>query len=50
MKLKGNEFCEELKSSGYSAEFFKVNVADYENVKENVDKVVAKYGTIDILS
>jgi 3-oxoacyl-[acyl-carrier protein] reductase len=48
-EVKGNAFCEELKGSGYFAEFFKVNVADYENVKENVDKVVAKYGTVDIL-
>jgi 3-oxoacyl-[acyl-carrier protein] reductase len=46
---KGNEFCEELKSQGNRTEFFKVNVADYEDVKQNVEKVIAKYGTIDIL-
>ncbi len=46
---KGNEFCDELKSKGFSAEFFKVNVADYEDVKKNVEAVLLAFGTIDIL-
>lgn len=46
---KGSEFCNDLKNQGYRSEFFKVNVADYNNVKENVDKVIEKYGKIDIL-
>jgi 3-oxoacyl-[acyl-carrier protein] reductase len=46
---KGNGFVKELKGSGFSAEFYKVNVEDYEDVKKNVDKVISLYGTIDIL-
>ncbi len=46
---KGQLFCEELKSKGHNIQFFKVNVANFENVKENVDKVISAFGKIDIL-
>lgn len=46
---KGQSFCEELKSKGHNIQFFKVNVANFENVKENVDKVISVFGKIDIL-
>lgn len=46
---KGQSFCEELKSKGHNIQFFKVNVANFENVKENVDKVISAFGKIDIL-
>ena len=46
---KGNNFCNELKSKGFNVEFFKVNVANFDDVKKNVEKVVEKFGTIDIL-
>lgn len=48
-EIKGSEFCEGLKSSGYNVKFFKVDVADENNVKENVQNVVNEFGTIDIL-
>lgn len=47
--IKGNDFCNELKENGFYADFFKVNVADYEDVKKNVENVYEKYGKIDIL-
>lgn len=46
---KGQSFCEELKSKGHNIQFFKVNVANFENVKENVDKVISAFGKIDVL-
>ena len=46
---KGLKFRDELKNNGFDVEFFKVNVADYEDVKNNVAHVIAKFGTIDIL-
>lgn len=46
---RGNEFISELKEKGFEAEFFKVNVGNYDDVKLNVEKVVEKFGTIDIL-
>lgn len=48
-ETKGIKFRDELKNNGFDAEFFKVNVADYEDVKANVSNVLAKFGTIDIL-
>ncbi|MCB9249486.1 MAG: 3-oxoacyl-ACP reductase FabG [Ignavibacteriales bacterium] len=48
-QTKGNDFCNELKSAGFNVEFFKVNVADFEDVKINSEKVVSSFGTIDIL-
>lgn len=48
-EMKGSEFCEGLKAEGYNVKFFKVDVADENNVKENVQKVVNNFGTIDIL-
>ena len=46
---KGQLFCDDLKSKGYNVQFFKVNVANFENVKENVEKVITSFGKIDIL-
>lgn len=46
---RGLKFRDELKNNGFDVEFFKVNVADYEDVKKNVAHVLAKFGTIDIL-
>ena len=48
-ETKGIKFRDELKNNGFDAQFFKVNVADYEDVKANVSNVLAKFGTIDIL-
>lgn len=48
-EIKGREFCNSLKSQGHIVEFFKVNVADFEDVNSNVEKVITQYGTIDIL-
>ncbi|MBL1213209.1 MAG: 3-oxoacyl-ACP reductase FabG [Ignavibacteriae bacterium] len=48
-EIKGNEFCNELVEKGFKAKFFKVNVADFENVKSAVNNVVEAFGTIDIL-
>ncbi|MCW8850813.1 MAG: 3-oxoacyl-ACP reductase FabG [Melioribacteraceae bacterium] len=48
-EIKGIKFRDELKNNGFDVEFFKVNVADYEDVKTNVANVLAKFGTIDIL-
>ena len=48
-ETKGREFCDELKSKGFRTDFYKVNVADYSDVKSNVEKVVSDFGTIDIL-
>ena len=46
---KGKIFCDEMISKGYNVKFFKVNVADEVSVKENVEKVISEFGTIDIL-
>jgi len=46
---KGNEFSGKLKEDGFDVEFFKVNVGDMNDVKNAVDKVVEKFGTVDIL-
>lgn len=46
---KGNALCNELKSETNKAEFFKVNVSDFEDVKKNVEKVISSFGKIDIL-
>jgi 3-oxoacyl-[acyl-carrier protein] reductase len=48
-EVKGQEFCNLLKSEGHGVEFFKVNVAKNEDVKNNVEEVIKKFGTIDIL-
>ena len=48
-ETKGIKFRDELKNNGFDVEFFKVNVADYEDVQNNVEKVLSKFGTIDIL-
>lgn len=48
-ETSGIAFRDELKGKGFNVEFFKVNVADYENVKVTVSNVLAKFGTIDIL-
>lgn len=45
----GNERVHELKSEGYDATFFQVNVADRDSVNEMVNAVLGKYGRIDIL-
>ncbi|MFC2139345.1 3-oxoacyl-ACP reductase FabG [Bacteroidota bacterium] len=46
---KGNELSTKLKSEGFDVEFFKVNVGDLNDVKSAVEKVVEKFGTVDIL-
>ncbi len=48
-ETSGLKFRDELIEKGFDVEFFKVNVADYENVKVTVSNVLAKFGTIDIL-
>ena len=45
----GLELCDFLRSKGHNVEFFKVNVANNEEVKNNVEEVIKKFGTIDIL-
>ncbi len=35
-ETNGIKFRDELKNNGFDVEFFKVNVADYEDVKANV--------------
>ena len=45
----GTKLRDELKNNGFDVEFFKVNVADYNDVQNNVKAVLAKFGTIDIL-
>lgn len=39
----------ELKASGFEVSFFKVNVADRDQVRDMVDFAIEKYGKIDIL-
>ena len=46
---KGTDFCQGLTADGFNAQFFKVNVADYNDVKENVEKVLSAFDKIDIL-
>jgi 3-oxoacyl-[acyl-carrier protein] reductase len=48
-KELGIERVRDLKSEGYDAAFFQVNVADRESVNEMVKAVLEKYGRIDIL-
>lgn len=45
----GNSLELKLKESGADVKFYKVNVADNEDVQTAVDKVVEDFGTIDIL-
>jgi 3-oxoacyl-[acyl-carrier protein] reductase len=45
----GNVSVQDIKSEGYDATFFQVNVADRESVDEMVKAVLGKYGRIDIL-
>lgn len=46
---KGTKLCEEIRSEGGKADFFKVNVADYQQVESTTAEVLAKFGKIDIL-
>lgn len=46
---KGTKLCEEIRSEGGKADFFKVNVADYQQVESTAAEVLAKFGKIDIL-
>lgn len=48
-EVKGNQFSYILKEAGFKAEFFKVNVANYNNVKIALNDVLKIFGTIDIL-
>lgn len=48
-EVKGNQFSYILKEAGFKAEFFKVNVANYDNVKIALNDVLKVFGTIDIL-
>jgi 3-oxoacyl-[acyl-carrier protein] reductase len=45
----GNVSVHNIKSEGYDATFFQVNVADRESVDEMVKDILEKYGRIDIL-
>jgi 3-oxoacyl-[acyl-carrier protein] reductase len=45
----GNVSVHNIKSEGYDATFFQVNVADRESVDEMVKAVLGEYGRIDIL-
>ena len=45
----GTKLRDELKNNGFDVEFFKVNVADYNDVQNKVKAVLTKFGTIDIL-
>jgi 3-oxoacyl-[acyl-carrier protein] reductase len=45
----GNVSVHDIKSEGYDATFFQVNVADRESVDDMVKAVLEKYGRIDIL-
>lgn len=45
----GNVSVHNIKSEGYDATFFQVNVADRKSVDEMVKAVLGKYGRIDIL-
>lgn len=46
---KANELLEKLGADENRCSFFRVNVADYDDVKTNFEKTLAKYGTVDIL-
>ena len=46
---KGTKLCEEIRSEGGKADFYKVNVADYQQVESTTAEVLAKFGKIDIL-
>lgn len=46
---KGTKLCEEIRSEGGKADFYKVNVADYQQVESTAAEVLAKFGKIDIL-
>lgn len=46
---KGAETIAELKASGGKAEFFKVNVANFDEVATTVNTIIEKYQRIDIL-
>jgi len=48
-EVKGNQFSYILKEAGFKAEFFKVDVANYDNVKIALNDVLKEFGTVDIL-
>lgn len=48
-EVKGNELVNELKNNSFNAAFFKVNVANFDEVTENAKKVVEQFGKVDIL-
>ncbi len=45
----GQKVAQEIVSSGGKAEYHNLNVADEQNVKEVIDSVYKKYGSVDIL-
>lgn len=45
----GNRIVEEIKENEGEALFLKVDITDYSEVKEAIDKIVETYGTLDIL-
>lgn len=46
---KGNKLIEEVKADGGDAMFLQTDVSNEEVLKKNAEKIVAKYGKIDIL-
>ncbi len=48
-EVKGNELVIELKKNNANVAFFKVNVANFDEVAENAKKVLEQFGKVDIL-
>ncbi len=48
-ELHGNELVNELSNKKIKSKFYKVNVADFNNVTENAKNVIEEFGKIDIL-
>ena len=46
---KGNELVDEIKANGGEAVFFPTNVLDEKVLEGNLEQILAKYGTLDIL-
>ena len=49
MQKKLNRLLDEIKALGVNAYFYSFDVSNHDAVKENVDKMIAEHGKIDIL-
>ena len=47
-EIKGVETCEEMKHAGFRADFYHMDVSDYEQVKTIIENVIDDYGKLDV--